>query len=128
MSASPVLGAAPAFKSFAASCLRFNWQTGALLLATFSLVRFALVLYANITHHYQPVAFVFGAMTLLPFALLTRAGRAQCGLVWPRRWVGVLSCTVLFTLATRCFGVGEGNPLVYIAHTYPKLPHFLHPS
>lgn len=129
----PVLLPSPLyFKAFAAKHLRFNWQTGSLLIAVFSLVRFALVLHANVTKSYQVVAFVFVAMGLLPLALLTRAGRRQIGLVWPAHWAGVLlggvlgllSCAALFYCATFFYGLGEGNPLVYISQTY-KLPHVL---
>jgi membrane protease YdiL (CAAX protease family) len=126
----------PCFKAFAANHLRLNKQTGFLLIALFSLVRFALALQANLTKSYQVVAFVFVAMSLLPFLVLTRRGRRQIGLVWPTRWVGVLlggmlglvSCTALFSLATLFFGLGEGNPLVYISQTYSKLPPVLLPA
>lgn len=128
-----LLPSPPYFKAFVAKHLRFNWQTGSLLIVVFSLVRFALVLHANVTKSYQVVAFVFVAMSLLPLVLLTRAGRQQIGLVWPTRWAGVLlggvlgflSCTTLFYLATFCFGLGEGNSLAYISQTYSKLPHVL---
>lgn len=107
-------------------------QTGWLLLAVFSLTRFALVLQANVTKSYQVVALVFVAMMLLPFVLLTRAGRRKIGLVRPERWwgvllgglLGILSCTVLFYLARLCFGLTEGNPLVYISRTY-RVPSVL---
>ncbi|MGI4736260.1 MAG: CPBP family intramembrane glutamic endopeptidase [Janthinobacterium lividum] len=120
----------PYFKSFVANRLRFSWQTGSLVIAGFSLVRFALALHANVTKSYQVIAFVFVAMALLPFLLLTRAGRQRIGVTWPTRWAGVLlsgllgfaSCTVLFFLAKLVFGLGAGNPLVYISHTYTKLP------
>jgi membrane protease YdiL (CAAX protease family) len=114
------------FKSFVGNWLRFDSKTGGLLLVVFSLTRFALVLHANVTRSYQVVALVFVAMMVLPFILLTRAGRRKIGLVLPVRWwgvllgglLGVLSCTVLFYLAHFCFGLTEGNPLVYIARTY----------
>lgn len=130
----PVLSPSPTFfKSFIANRLRLNWQTGSLLIAVCSLVRFALALHANVTKSYQVVAFIFVAMGLLPFLLLNRAGRRQIGLVWPTRWagvllggvLGVLSCAVLFYLATFFFDLGEGNSLVYISQTYSKLPHVL---
>jgi membrane protease YdiL (CAAX protease family) len=123
----------PAFKPWVAAYLRFNWQTGCLLLAVFSLVRFALALQANLTKSYQVVTFVLLAMGLLPSLLLTRAGRQRIGLGWPTNWAGVfaggllglLSCTGLFYLARFCFGLGEGNPLVYISRTYAPLPAVL---
>ncbi len=125
----------PFFRAFAANHLRLNRQTGLLLIALFSLIRFALALQANVTKSYQIVAFVFVAMAFLPFVLLTRSGRRQIGLVWPTRWAGVLlggmlgmvSCTALFYLATFFFQLGTGNPLVYISQTYSKLPRVLSP-
>lgn len=121
------------FKAFVSSWLRFDVKTGSLLLAVFSTVRFALVLHANVAKSYQVVALVFVAMMLLPFLLLTRAGRRQIGLVLPARWwgvllgglLGVVSCIVLFYVASFCFGLTESNPLVYIARTY-KVPSVLH--
>jgi membrane protease YdiL (CAAX protease family) len=123
----------PEVKPFAAARIRFDWKTGTWLLALFSFTRFALVLHANLTRSYQVVALVFVAMLLLPWLLLTRAGRRTIGLVWPRRWTGVLlggalgalSCAVLFYLTTFFFGLGEGNSLVYIAGTYGNLPAVL---
>ena len=114
------------FKPFAARWLQFDLKTGGLLLAVFSLARFALVLHANVTRSYQVVALVFVAMTALPFVLLTRAGRQKIGMVWPTHWrgvllgglLGMLSCAGLFYGASCCFGLTQGNPLVYISRTY----------
>ena len=122
-----------AVKSFAAHRFRFDWKTGTWLIVLFSITRFALVLQANVTRSYQVVALIFVAMMALPFLLLTRAGRQMIGLVWPTRWSGVLlgvalgaiSCTGLFYLTTYCFGLGEGNSLVYISRTYGNLAHVL---
>lgn len=120
-------------KSFAANRLRFNWKVGLWLIALFSVTRFALVLHANVTRSYQVVALIFVAMIALPFLLLKRTGRQKIGLVRPARWSGVLlggalgalSCTVLFCLTTYCFGLGEGNSLVYIARTYGNIAQVL---
>ncbi|MCC3157355.1 CPBP family intramembrane metalloprotease [Hymenobacter sp. 15J16-1T3B] len=125
--------AAPLVKAFAAPWFRLDWRTGAWLLVAFSLLRFALVMHANVTRSYQVVALIFVAMVLLPFLVLTRAGRQQIGLRWPARWRGVLlgavlgalSCAVLFYLTTLCFGLGEGNSLAYIAQSYSNLPPVL---
>ena len=121
------------FKPFVARRLRFDWQTGALLIAIFSIIRFALVLHANATKSYQAVPYIFAAMLVLPFVLLTRTGRHQIGLVRPTRWSGVLlgallgivSCTGIFYLTLFFFGLGEGNSLVYIAGSYANLPSIL---
>lgn len=69
----------------ASASLRFNGPAGALLVAVFSLVWFALALHANITKNQQITAFVFVAVAVLPLVLLTRAGRQRIGLVWPTR-------------------------------------------
>lgn len=123
----------PSVKSFVARWFRLDWRTGTGLLLVFSLLRFALVMHANVTRSYQVVALIFVAMALLPFLVLTRAGRRQIGLTWPARWWGVLlgaalgalSCAGLFYLTTACFGLGEGNSLAYIARTYGNLPAVL---
>ncbi|WP_400191957.1 lysostaphin resistance A-like protein [Hymenobacter sp. B81] len=121
-----MLAATTFVKPFAAARFRFGWQAGAGLIALFSLVRFALVLHANLVRSYHLVAFIFVAMMLLPLLLLTRAGRQRIGLQWPTRWSGVLlgaalgagSCVALYYLTLLAFGRGEGNSLVYIARTY----------
>ena len=123
----------PYFKAFAANRFQFDWKTGTLLIALFSLVRFALVLHANVTRSYQVVAVIFVLMVLLPVLLLTRASRQKIGLVLPARWwgvllgslLGILSCTGLYYVATFFFGFGEGNSLVYISKTYAQLPSVL---
>ncbi|MBG8552245.1 CPBP family intramembrane glutamic endopeptidase [Hymenobacter guriensis] len=119
----------PFVKSFAASWFRFNWKTGAVLVTIFTLARFALVLHANVTRSYQLVAFTFVAMVLLPFVVLTRAGRQNIGWVMPTRWGGVLlgaalgvgSCAALFYLTSFLFGEGEGNSLAYVARSYGNI-------
>jgi membrane protease YdiL (CAAX protease family) len=116
-----------------ANRFRLDWKTGALLIALFSLLRFALVLHATLTRNYQLVALIFVAMLALPFLVLTRAGRQAIGLRWPRHWwglllgaaVGIGSCTALFYLTTFCFGFGEGNSFAYIAKSYGNLPAVL---
>jgi membrane protease YdiL (CAAX protease family) len=123
----------PLVKPYAARWFRLNWRTGVGLLLLFSLLRFALVLHANVTQSYQVVALIFVAMSLLPFLVLTRPGRRRIGLRRPVRWWGVLlgaaggvlSCAALFYLTTRCFGLGEGNSLVYISRTYSNVPAVL---
>ena len=114
------------FKAFARDWLRFDAKTGGLLLAVFSVIRFALVLHANVTRSYQFIALFFVALIALPFLLLSQAGRQRIVLVWPARWwgvllgglLGVLSCAVLFYAASFCFGLTASNPLVYISRTY----------
>jgi membrane protease YdiL (CAAX protease family) len=123
----------PDVKLFAAQRFRFNWKTGAWLIVLFSVIRFGLVLHANVTRSYQAVALIFVAMIVLPFLVLTSAGRRKIGLVWPTRWEGVLlggalgalSCTALFYLTTYCFGLDEGNSLVYISRTYGNIAQVL---
>ncbi|GAA4046539.1 hypothetical protein GCM10022409_35740 [Hymenobacter glaciei] len=121
------------FRLFVARRIRFNWKTGAFLIAIFTVSRFVLVLYANATKSYQAVPYIFGAMLALPLILLARPGRQKIGLVWPTRWWGVLlgallgiaSCAALFYLTVFFFGFGEGNSLVYIARSYANLPSVL---
>ena len=76
------------FKAFARDWLHFDAKTGGLLLAVFSVIRFALVLHANVTRSYQFIALFFVALIALPFLLLSQAGRQRIGLVWPARWWG----------------------------------------
>ncbi|HEY1072497.1 MAG TPA: CPBP family glutamic-type intramembrane protease [Brevundimonas sp.] len=101
-----------------------------ILLALFSVSRFALVMLANVTGDYGLVSVFFVVMALTPLVLLTRSGRARIGLNWRPRLagagLGVLlgagCCVVLIATAGLFFGSGDDNAFVYVAGTYAALP------
>jgi hypothetical protein len=110
--------------------LGLDVRTGILLLVVFGLVRVALVLQANVTGSYQVVSFVFVAMAVLPWVVLTREGRRKIGIVRPSRWRWVLPAavsgvTVSFAVSaatTALWGRNVENPFAYIAGTYSNVP------
>lgn len=114
------------FRRFLGSGVR----TGVLLLVIFGLLRVALVLQANVTGSYQVVSFVFVAMAVLPWVVLTREGRRKIGIIRPSRWRWVLPAAVagvtvllaVYAAATALWGRTVENPFAYIASTYSSVP------
>ena len=99
--------------------LGFDVRTGILLLVVFGLVRVALVLQANVTGSYQLVSVVFVAMAVLPWVVLTRAGRRKIGIVRPSRWrwmlpaavAGVTALLAVYATATALWGRHRREPV-----------------
>jgi uncharacterized protein len=110
--------------------LGFDVRTGILLLVVFGLVRVGLVLQANATGSYQVVSVIFVAMVVLPWVVLTRAGRRKIGIVRPARWrwvlpaatAGVTAFLAVYATAAALWGVTVQNPFAYIAGTYTNVP------
>lgn len=110
--------------------LGFDVRTGILLLVVFGLARMALVLQANVTGSYQVVSFVFVAMAVLPWVVLTREGRRKIGIVRPPRWrwvlpavvAGVTALLAVYAATTALWGRTVENPFAYIAGTYSNVP------
>lgn len=113
--------------------LGFDVRTGILLLGVFGLVRMALVLQANVTGSYQVVSFVFVAMAVLPWVVLTREGRRKIGIVRPSRWrwmlpaaiAGAAACLVTYSTMTAIWTQSLENPFAYIAGTFSTVPDSL---
>ena len=120
----------PGFRAPFLRVLRFDVRTGILLLVVFGLVRMVLVLQANVTGTYQLVSLVFVAMAVLPWIVLTRAGRRVIGVVRPSRWrwmlpaalAGAAACFAVYFATTALWGFSVQNPFAYIARTYSNVP------
>ena len=110
--------------------LGFDVRTGLILLALFTVVRFGLVMEANVSQSYALVSVFFVVMALTPLILLGRAGRAWIGM-WgsprPLRLLvalcaGAACCGLMVLSAEGLFGAGDDNAFHYIAGTYAGLP------
>jgi uncharacterized protein len=120
----------PTFRAPFRGVLGFDVRTGIWLLVVFGLVRMVLVLQANVTGSYQVVSFVFVAMAVLPWVVLTRHGRRGIGIVRPSRWRWVLpaaisggaACLAVYATTTAIWGNSVENPFAYIARTYANVP------
>jgi uncharacterized protein len=94
-----------------------GWYTVIGLLLVFSVVRFILVLQANMQGNYQLISYFFLAMIILPFLLLNSQGRKKIGIRPIESWkgigwgmiFGILSCALLFGLMYLFFGNTESN-------------------
>lgn len=125
-----ILRPAAPFRSPFARWFHFDVRTGLILLALFTVVRFGLVLEANISRSYALVSMCFVVMALTPLVLLTREGRRRIGMTWPVRRAHLLSallagglcCGVMILSAGWLFGSGDENAFHYIAGTYAGLP------
>jgi uncharacterized protein len=110
--------------------LQLCWQTGLVFIILLSIPRVIIVLQASLTGNYQYVSILFLIMWLMPFVLLTKAGRKQIGIKKPQNywWVvtgflaGMGCCGVMYLMAAWLFGINTHHWLVYISGTYTQLP------
>jgi hypothetical protein len=75
--------------------LRLGWAFSLGLILLFSALLFIAVLYGIRTGNNQYLSLVFLAMIVLPFAVLSRAGRRAIGIRRPRRAVALMFLTGL---------------------------------
>lgn len=114
-------------KKFWARYFRFDWKLGLFLILLFGIPRFIIVLHAYVTQSYGTVMFVFLAMWLAPFILLTQAGRKGIGMRRPSSWArtglsflaGGLICYLLLRFFGGLYGHSIDNPFVYIGGNNP---------
>lgn len=114
-------------KKYWARYFRYDWKLGVFLILLFGIPRFVIVLHAYVTRSYGTVMFVFLAMWLAPFLLLTPAGRKGIGMRRPSSWLhtgiallaGGLICYLLFGLFSTLYGHSIDNPFVYIGGNNP---------
>lgn len=110
--------------------LGFDARSGLILLALFTVVRFGLVMEANVSRSYALVSVFFVVMALTPLILLGRDGRARIGMTGLPRplrlllalFVGAACCGLMILSAEWMFGAGDDNSFRYIAGTYAGLP------
>lgn len=110
--------------------LGFDVRTGLILLILFTVVRFGLVMEANVSRSYALVSVFFVVMALTPLVLLGREGRARIGMSGSPRplrlllalFAGAACCGLLILSAEWLFGPGDDNAFRYIAGTYAGLP------
>lgn len=123
---SPKLNAA-LVKPYLHGRLRLDWPFGLALILGFGALRGAAVLYGIQTGNNQYLSLVFLAMIVLPFAVLSRAGRRAIGIRRPRRAVALLpallvggaTCFAIFLLGQWLYGESPANWFRYIGESYP---------
>jgi membrane protease YdiL (CAAX protease family) len=105
---------------------KFNWVFGLALILLFGIPRFIIVLNANITGNYSPIAIVFFCMWFTPLIFLTKSGRRNIGINKPRnyRWLfysfaaGAAVCILTYSIAVLLFKDTLSNWFVYISKSY----------
>ncbi|QHT71856.1 CPBP family intramembrane metalloprotease [Rhodocytophaga rosea] len=110
--------------------LQPGWKTGLGFIILLSIPRVFIVLQASLTGNYQYVSILFLVMWVLPFLLLTRAGRKQIGIKRPQHawWIlmgfllGMACCTIMYWIGAWLFGVSTHQWFVYISGTYTQVP------
>ena len=114
-------------RPFWARFFKYDWTFGLALILLFGVVRFALVMNANMTGSYQLVSLVFVLMILTPWIFLTRMGRIGIGMVKAKnpKWLlygfssGILVSVLIYFLGDVLFADTLQNWYVYIARSYP---------
>lgn len=114
-------------KKYWSPYFQFNWKSGLFLILLFGIPRFVIVLQSYVNRSYGVVMFVFLSMWLVPFILLTKAGRKKIGMQRPAHWwkiglsflFGGLTCYLLFGLFSFIYGPSLENAFVYIGQNNP---------
>ena len=105
---------------------RFNWVFGLVLILLLGILRFIIVLHANITGNYGKIGIIFLCMWLCPIVFLTKTGRSYIGIKKPINYswllysvfAGILLCVIVFAIGMLLYKHNYGNWFVYIAKSY----------
>ena len=108
---------------------KFNWRFGLALLVIVCIVRFLLVMKANVESNYSAISCIMIFSALTPFIFLSKQGREEMGLVKPENpiwlfyafFIGVLLASLLFLTGNLLYGSSIENWYVYIGNSY-KIP------
>lgn len=106
--------------------IQFNWQLGLALILLFGIPRYLIVLQANKTGNYNFTSIIFLIMWVTPFILLSKKGRVEIGLKRAKdyKWLlysfilGILACTVIYTIGQLLFSNTIHNWFVYISKSF----------
>lgn len=105
---------------------KFDWKFGLVLLVTVCVVRFILVLQANMESNYSSISYIMIFSALTPFIFLSKKGRRQIGMVWPVRkaWLlysfllGIFLASLLYLMGYLLYTNSIENWYVYIGNSY----------
>ncbi len=114
------------FRPIWADILHLNWKLGLFLILLVCIPRFILVLEANMSGNYGTIGAIMLVSALIPFILLTKAGRAKIGIVksnslqWQMMALasGIIASVFLCFTGMLLFGQSYQNWYVYIAKSY----------
>lgn len=114
------------FRPIWTNILHLNWKLGLFLILLVCIPRFILVLEANMSGNYGAIGAVMLVSALIPYILLTRAGRAEIGMVKSNslKWLmealasGVIASVFLCFAGMLLYGQSYQNWYVYIAKSY----------
>lgn len=104
----------------------YNWKFGLFLILLFGIPRFIMVLNANISGGYGTVSILFLAMWVIPFILLSKAGREEIGIRKPKNYIWLIYsfligfgiCAIMFISAKLMYGDTINNSFFYISRSY----------
>lgn len=114
-------------RKYLSGSVAFGYKFGFAFILIFGLIRFLIVMNANITGDFKYVSVIFLVMCLLPFLLLNKNGRKEIGITRPAsyRWLalsfltGILSCTLTYWIGVSLFQQTSSNWFYAIGNTYP---------
>ncbi|MDZ4714419.1 MAG: type II CAAX endopeptidase family protein [Cytophagales bacterium] len=104
-----------------------NWKLGIVLLLFVGILRFGLVIHANVKGDFRFVSIIFVFMVALPLLLLNRQGLKHIGLltntsgVWMAAslFSGFVLCIIVFLIGLLLYGKTSSNWFVSIGQAYP---------
>lgn len=113
--------------------LTYNWKFGLFLVLLLGIPRFILVMQANVSGGYGTVSFIFLAMWVIPFILLSKEGRRYIGIKKPVNYswllysffIGIGVCVLMYICADFLYGNAISNSFVYISKSYLVSPEML---
>lgn len=115
--------------SFWKKYFMFDWRFGLILLLIVCIVRFLLVLKANVESNYSAISYIMIFSALTPLIFLSRKGRKEIGLVKSKKpiwllyafFIGILLASLLFLVGYLLYKHSIENWYVYIGNSY-KIP------
>lgn len=113
-------------RSFFPPSVKYNWAFGLAMIIIFTIIRFYVILNANVAKDYGNASILFTIMALTPFLFLNKEGRKYIGITKPSnyRWLilsfilGAIVCTLIYVVSTHLYGHSFDNSLAYIANSY----------
>ncbi|MBL0025911.1 MAG: CPBP family intramembrane metalloprotease [Saprospiraceae bacterium] len=113
-------------RPFWAKYFEFNARLGYYLILLVCLPRFVMVLYANMTNNYGPIAIIMVISGLMPFILLSKSGRDTIGIRMTINikqlvvafFVGGIISFILYFIGKELYDSSFSNWYEYIGRTY----------
>lgn len=113
-------------RPFWAKFINFDAKLGFGLILLVCIPRFLMVLNANVTQQYGPIALIMIISAVIPFVLLSKYGRNLIGIIKPTRLsqivfaflIGIMLSMIMYIIGDVMYGDTYNNWYTYIGKTY----------